>query len=173
MLGLASPENPLPCASCLCFPCSAPLKIAQFPRYAPWTLGNTTGQEEWPPAKGDDHRLLVKPSATDGWPVSTADGRPAKASCRILFWQQQRAKQGIVMHFKQMCAPTHPLSCLWLKGTWFSILGPPIAHFNAWWPKKPSMHFDMECNAHKHTRRPNLYHTHFKRSSMHAYAMQS
>ena len=45
-------ENPSPCTSCLCFPCSAPLKIAQVPRYTPWTLWNTTDQGGSPPAKG-------------------------------------------------------------------------------------------------------------------------
>ena len=89
-----------------------------------------------------------------------------------LVWQQQRTKQSMTMHFKQCMHQSHLLSCLWLKGTWASILGPPITHFHAWWPKESSVHVDMECNAHNQARRPNLYHKQFKRPSMHANAMQ-
>ena len=100
-----------------------------------------------PPAEGNGHRprgMVIGHWWMAGrhwiWPAG-------KSFLQNLFWQQQRAKQGMAMHFKQMCAPTHPLSCLWLKGTWFSILGPPTAHFNAWWSKKSSMHFNVnECN---------------------------
>jgi len=125
-----------------------------------------TGQREWSPAH------LFKLSAIDEWPVSTGDGRPAKASCRICFWQQQRAKHSMAMHFKQCMHQPHSLSYSWLKGGWVSILGPPIAHFNAWWPKKPSIYFDMECNAHNQTKGLDLYHTQLKRWSMHANGMQ-
>ena len=58
---------------------------------------------------------------------------PAKS-----IWQQQRTELCMAMQFKQCMHQPYPLSCLWLKGTWSLVLGPSIAYFNAWWPKRPS-----------------------------------
>mgnify|MGYP003702961257 CR=1 FL=1 len=104
---------------------------------------------EWKPHRPcpDGHRPFVELSAIYNWSVSSIDGRPAKAFCSNQFWQQQRAKHGLAMYFKQCLHQPHSLSCLWLKEGWSSILGPSIAHFNAWWPKKPRVPFQcrMKC----------------------------
>ena len=65
-------------------------------------------------------------------------------------------RQGMAMRFKQSMHQPHSLSYLWLKGGWASILGQPITHFHAWWPKRPSMHFDFKCNAHTQTKAQSL-----------------
>ena len=42
--------SPLPCTSCLCFPCSASLKTAKVSGCAHWMLRNATGWRESSPA---------------------------------------------------------------------------------------------------------------------------
>ena len=114
--------------------------------------GMATGRGKWSPAT----KLIYRPTLFAGrhwrWPAG-------QIFLQKLVRQQQRTKHGMAMHFKQMCAQPHPLSCLWLKGRRYSILGPPIEHYNAWWPKKPScaFWFQMTCKPNKHIK-PNLYH---------------
>ena len=142
-------ENPSPCTGCLCLPCSALLKIAQVPRNILWTLWSITDQGETSPTmvegSSTKYSALGHPSLVD---------RHFMQSTGHIYLQNPvliaaEGKHGMAMHFKQMCAPTHSLSCLWLKGVWDSTLRSPIANFNAWWPKRPSMHFDVKSNANQ------------------------
>ena len=76
-------------------------------------------------------------------------------------WQQQRASS--VWHgiFKQMWAWLHSPSCNGLKGAWPSALGPSIMHFDAWWPKRPSLPFNEKCLLQKRWM-PTPYHIEIK-----------
>lgn len=88
-----------------------------FPALLLWKLhksqGTLHGHYGTPPTKGNHHRPkgvghrpIMEISATNIWSVGSIDGRPAKASCRNLFWQQRtdKAWQSI---FKA-CLHQHP-----------------------------------------------------------------
>ena len=161
-------EIALPYLACLCFPCSAFLKTAKVSELLLKALGDTTGWGETPSAEGCGHRHWIHPSAINRLPVGTKYCRPALNVCRTCNSQQQRAKTCMAMQFKQFVHQSCPLSYLWLKGTRASILGPPITHFHAWWPKEPSMQLlcQMHTNQTNKTR-PNSYHQ-VKEQGMHA-----
>ena len=138
--------NPTPCTSlpllwlfCFSESCTTPkvasLSVVEHHRLS----GIITGHFE----VVIDHPLSSRPSILGRAAVYMA-GRPKLPAETCLTAAEGR--QGMAMYFKQMYAPTYPLSCLWLKGTRFSIFEPSIVHFNAWWPKKPSMHFEFKWN---------------------------
>ena len=160
---------------CLSIDCSTSLKIAQLPRLLLWVLWDTTGWVRTPPAMENGHRPQNHALGLNCFAGRHQTLPAGQIFLLNLYWQQQRTELGMAMYFKQCMHQSHPLSYLWLKEVWFSILEPPIAHFHAWWPKASNVHFNFKWNIMHITKHIalNLYHTHFKRSSMHTHAMQS
>ena len=146
----------LPCTSCLCFDCSASLEIAWLPRLLLWVLWDTTGWVRTPPAMENGHR-----PQTYALGLTCFAGRHPTLPAGQFFllkpvWQQRRAGKAWQCISSKCMHQPHSLSYLWLKGECVSILGPPITHYHALWPKGPSMHFDFKCNAHTQTKAQSL-----------------
>ena len=124
--------------------------------HIPWIL---------PPAEGLDHRLQGLATGCN-WDYrhKKCAGRHWRVPVGTKFLQEtvltaadsNRAWYGIL---GQMYARTHSLSCNGLKGAWPSTPGPPITHFNAWWPKKPKCATSMwnEMHINKQRAQPLSY----------------
>ena len=110
----------------------------------PWALWEVTDQGETPPAM---ENWLSTKNYTTGWVLIVG---------RHFFLQktgllQQRTDKTWQCIFNAIYVPPPSSACLRLRGAWFLTLGPSITLFDAWWPKVPSVQFDIKWNAHKHT----------------------
>ena len=97
-------------------------KLVKVPENLLWALQNIIGWEGWPPAVYNSHRLEIKLSALNKWPVGTECCRSAETSCRRQFWQQQRT-DSVWHEIPSKCVHQHiPYHAFDLKGyvPWFS-----------------------------------------------------
>ena len=133
LLGNPTPCTSLPLLWLFCFSenCTTP-KVASLSVVGYYRLSEIiTGHLEWSSAK---HYALNQTCFAGRHPTLPA----GQFFLLKPVWQQQRAKHGMAMHFKQCLHQPHSLSYSWLKGAWYSALGPSVTHFNVWWPKMSS-----------------------------------
>ena len=100
----------------------------------------TTGTWMWPSAQNE----------STGWWFTAGRHKMLPVGRQYLQNLQLTAAESktcMAIQFKQCVHQSCPLPCLWLKGVCASILGPPITHFHAWWPKELSVQLScqMKC----------------------------
>ena len=146
---------------CLCLHCFMPLKAAQVPRLLLNHSLSTVGGHR-PRDRATGHGRMV---IDQRWGHRLDIGsRPAlKVADRPFlpaehWFCRNRGQTMYGMEFaSQMYTQPPSLSCYELKGVWLSTLGPPITHFDAWWPKEPSVHINVKW-MHKTNGCHTLYH---------------
>ena len=141
----------LSCISCLCFDCSASLKIAQLPRLLLWMFWDTTGWVGSSPAIYNGHRLNIILSAKHSLPVGTQQCRPAKSSCKNWFDSSRGQNMALQCISSNVCTNHTSYHIYDSKGYGLRFSDHQSRTSLHDGSKKSSVLLDMECNAYNQT----------------------